>query len=34
MQTDPPSQPFSWSDMMAEWAVIDNTRQYISFQEP
>lgn len=39
MQTDltPPSPlctPFIWSDMTAEWAVIDNARQYISFQEP
>lgn len=30
----PPSLPFSWSEMMVEWAMIDNTRQYISFQEP
>lgn len=30
----PLSLPFSWSEMMVEWAMIDNTRQYISFQEP
>lgn len=34
MQTDPHSHPFSWSEMMAEWAMIDNARQYISFHEP
>lgn len=35
MQTDPPpTLLLHQSDMMAEWAVIDNARQYISFQEP
>lgn len=34
MQTDPPRPSLTRSDMTAEWAVIDNARQYISFQEP
>lgn len=36
MQTDPPPRPSTpnRSDMTAEWAVIDNARQYISFQKP
>lgn len=33
MQTDPPFSRLSGGgNMMGEWAVIDNTRQYISFQ--